>query len=356
MRKLIRIIAFTMLLCIAACGEERAVCHLSGTAPEGGDTLYLYGLDRRYEKVDTIVADKDGRFEHTIATDTLFPTNLLLPTGKNILLYVEPDASASVERDSLGNYRVESNVRMQQIYDSMAARLNGLSPYKHLAEIESFVEKNPLSEASIMLWRNYLVETYKPSKRDIHTILNKFGGKLMDNDYVIDYKEHSEENRIKTNVLYTSMPAFNFTSLDGRKITNATYKEKFLVLSFWASWDSLSLEHLKNITAIDTLYKKEEVTFLNISLDCDTAAWSAVVRKDSIPGDNICDGKMWNNPLVKRYDISRIPYTVIVNPQLLNIHYNISPSKIEHTMDSLVKDNKEKIKKKEEEKKRKKRK
>jgi hypothetical protein len=88
MRKLIRIIAFTMLLCIAACGEERAVCHLSGTAPEGGDTLYLYGLDRRYEKVDTIVADKDGRFEHTIATDTLFPTNLLLPTGKNILLYV----------------------------------------------------------------------------------------------------------------------------------------------------------------------------------------------------------------------------------------------------------------------------
>ena len=40
----------------------------------------------------------------------------------------------------------------------------------------------------------------------------------------------------------------------------------------------------------------------------------------------------------------------------INRKCNIPPSKIEHTMDSLVKDNKEKIKKKEEEKKRKKRK
>lgn len=365
MRRLIHIIAFTLLLFAAACSEKRPVYTLSGTTPEGGDTLYLYGLDRRYDRMDTIIADANGQYGHSIVCDTLFPASLLMPDGKPVLLYVEPDAVATIERDSLGRYSVESSGTLQQLYDSMAAHLNSLPPYKHFAEIEKFVESNPLNEVSIMLWRRYLVEIYKPSRRDIHSIMNKFGGRLLDNDYVIDYKERNDDNRSRTGVLYSSMPAFEFTTIDSTKITNAAYKEDFLVLTFWASWDSLSLNHLKNVTAIDTLYKKKtkkekkdkkevEIKFLNISLDCDTAAWKAAVCKDSIPGDNVCDGKMWDNPLVKRYDIGRIPYSVIVNPQLLNVRYNISPDGLAHTMDSLVNDHKEKLKAKEKESKKKK--
>lgn len=351
MRNILHILAFTLLLC--ACGEELPLYRLNGKVEGSSDTLYLYGLDRRYEYVDTIVADEEGRFEYIIATDTLFPANLLMPTGKEIFVYVEPDASSTLERDSLGIYRITGNGVMQQTYDSMATLLNSLSPYKHFAEIEKFVESNPLNEVSIMLWRKYLIEIHKPSRRDIYSIMNKFGGRLMDNDYVIDYKEKNEDSRLRTGVLYSSMPAFEFTTLDSTKVTNANYKEKFLVLSFWASWDSLSTDHLKNITAIDSLYKDSELAFLNISLDCDTAAWKAAIRRDSIPGDHVCDGKMWNNPLVKRYDIGRIPYSVIVNPQLLNVHYNISPDKIKNEMDSLVSDHKEKEKEKEKEEKKK---
>ena len=365
MRRLIHIIAFTLLLFAAACSEKRPVYTLSGAIPEGGDTLYLYGLDRRYDRMDTIVSDVDGRYGHSIVCDTLFPASLLMPDGKSILLYVEPDAVATIERDSLGHYSVESSGTLQHLYDSMATLLNSLPPRKHFAEIEKFVESNPLNEVSIMLWRRYLVEIYKPLRRDIHSIMNKFGGRLLDNDYVIDYKERNDDNRSRTGVLYSSMPVFEFTTIDSTKITNAAYKEDFLVLTFWASWDSLSLNHLKNVTAIDTLYKKKtkkekkdkkevEIKFLNISLDCDTAAWKAAVRKDSIPGDNVCDGKMWDNPLVKRYDIGRIPYSVIVNPQLLNVRYNISPDGLAHTMDSLVNDHKEKLKAKEKESKKKK--
>ncbi len=356
MKNLLHILTLTLLLCLAACGEKLPLYQLEGTVPDGGDTLYLYGLDRRYEYIDTIVADADGKFEYIIATDTLFPANLLLPTGKEIFIYVEPDVSATLEPDSTGRYRIAGNGPMQQTYDSMATLLSSLPPYKHFAEIEKFVSGNPLNEVSIMLWKEFLVEVYKPSKRDIHSIMNKFGGRLMDNDYVIDYKERNDDSRMRTEVLYTSMPAFEFTTLDSTRITNADYKEKFLVLSFWASWDSLSTEHLKSITAIDSLYKENEVTFLNISLDCDTAAWKTAIRKDSIPGDHVCDGKMWNNPLIKRYSIGRIPYSVIVNPQLLNVHYNISPDKIGHKMDSLVNDHKEKEKEKKKKEKEKKRK
>ena len=81
----------------------------------------------------------------------------------------------------------------------------------------------------------------------------------------------------------------------------------------------------------------------------EATAQTMAKSEDSIPGDNVCDGKMWDNPLVKRYDIGRIPYSVIVNPQLLNVRYNISPDGLAHTMDSLVNDHKEKLKAKEKE-------
>jgi hypothetical protein len=57
--------------------------------------------------------------------------------------------------------------------------------------------------------------------------------------------------------------------------------------------------------------------------------------------------KMWNNALVKRYNVNTLPYSVIIGPQLMSVSYNIAPDKLGHKLDSLINRHEEEKKKQE---------
>lgn len=348
MRAAHTIVALLVLLCVS-CSDNIRTFHLSGSGTGADDTLYLYGMDNRYPQMDTIVAGEDGKFSHTVPADTLFPLGLLMPTGKEIVIYAEPDISAAVTLDSTrkNSWKVTSGTT-QHTYDSIAAILEPLGVAQRQEKITSFVEENPLNEVGIMLFRRYLMEHPAATNRHMREITNKFGGRLQDNDYILATKKKLEQKSSTANILYASMPSFDYKEMDdSTKISNKRYKEKFTVLSFWASWDTLSRKHLKTITDTCRRYKKEQVTLLNISLDHDTAQWRNIVLADSIGGDNVCDMKMWNNALVKRYNVNTLPYSVIIGPQLMSVSYNVAPDKLGHKLDSLINRHEEEKKKQE---------
>ena len=394
----IAIIVSILLVLFTSCAEKNIYYYsINGSGVTSGDTLYLYGLDCRYEYIDTILADNEGNFKHEIYADTVFPLSLIMPTGEALVLYAEPTLEATiyldstrqdtldcVQKDTLDctqkdtldctqkdtldctqkdtlhctqkdtlhctqkkKWRVKGG-KLQQTYDSMAARIEKV-PAQTFQEIDSFVSYNPMSEINIMLLRRYLVESSSPSTRDIREILNKLGGKLNDNDYIIYVRELIDKKRLTSTIIYSSVPSFNFTALDNStKINNSRYKNKFLVINFWASWDSLSNEHVKQMTGLIEKHRRDTLMMLNVSLDHDTAMWRQKVSADTILGDNVCDLEMWNNNLVKRYGVSSLPYSVLINPKSLNISYNTTPEKLNQSLDSIINAFKEEKKKEEE--------
>lgn len=332
------IIASILLVLFASCAGDGLYYSISGTGVASGDTLYLYGLDRRYEYMDTILADKDGSFEYEIYADTVFPLSLLMPTGDALLLYAEPAVEAIVVPDSVkkGKWSVRGG-KLQQAYDSMAARIEKLSPARRFEEIDSFVRRDPMSEVNVMLMRRYMVESPTPNIRNIRDISNLFAGRLKDNDYLADFQAIVEKKRSLTTIIYTSVPVLNYVAMDDTtRIMNSRYKDKFLVINFWASWDSLSCDHVKRMSRLSNRYTADKLMMLNVSLDHDTAQWRQRVFADTILGDNVCDLKMWDNNLVRRYDVSTLPYSVLVNPQLLNISYDTNPEKLDASLDSIM--------------------
>lgn len=334
----IAIVVSILLALLVSCTGGEAYYNISGSGVASGDTLYLYGLDRRYEYMDTIFADEDGTFDYDVYADTVFPMSLLMPTGEALVLFAEPAVAATVVPDSVQQGKwVVTGGQLQHVYDSMAARIEKLPIAKRYNEIDSFVRRDPMNEVNIMLWRRYLVESPTPDFRNIRNVSNLFGGRLNDDDFIVDFKEFADKKRSLATVIYSSVPVFNFVAMDDTtKISNARYRDKFLVLNFWASWDSLSCEHMKQMSSLYKRCKADEFMMLNVSLDHDTAQWRQKVLADSILGDNVCDLKMWDNVLVKRYDVSSLPYSVLVNPQLLNISYDTNPEKLDASLDSIM--------------------
>ena len=406
MRNIATIVSILLVLFTSCTENNIHYYRINGSGVASGDTLYLYGLDSRYEYMDTILADKDGNFRHEIYADTVFPLSLLMPTGEALVLYAEPTLEATIFPDttqinspvstqlSLPDSTQQSTAdsiqqnqpdsiqqslpdsiqqslpdsiqqkkwcviggKLQYAYDSIAAHLEKFPASRHYEEIDSFVRKNPMNEVNIMLLRRYLVETSSPNNRNIREILNKLGGKLQDDEYIKYTQELLENKRSASTVIYSSLPSFNFTAIDdSTKILNSRYKNKFLIINFWASWDSLSCEHIKKMSSLTEKHRRDSLMMLNISLDYDTAQWRQKVLTDTILGDNVCDLKIWDNNVVKRYGISNLPYSVLVNPKSLNIIYDTKPEELNVSLDSIIDAFKKEVKREKEREKEKERK
>ena len=117
MRNIAKIVSILLVL-LTSCAENNIYYYrINGSGVAPGDTLYLYGLDRRYEYIDTILADNEGNFKYEIYADTVFPLNLIMPTGEALVLYAEPTLEATIFPDSIQQDTLDSF--QQNVTDSI---------------------------------------------------------------------------------------------------------------------------------------------------------------------------------------------------------------------------------------------
>ncbi len=334
-----------ILLLIAGCKEAVSLYTLEGVYGNGNDTLYLFGLDNRHDRIDTVTTKNDGTFTYTLETDTIVSLGLLLPSNEILQIFAEPNVNATMKKEDNGWKISGSNI--QQQYDSIMAKTESADGARLLQDvIDTFSIHNPYSEINIPLLRRYFIEIPKIRKSIISDKITKLGGTLQDNSYLSNIKSKvSSKNRNITNRI---LPTFNITLPDSSQITKIKYHDKYLLITFCASWDSAGKQKMRELNRIGA--KKDTATFamLNISLDYDTAHWNRYIAADSIAGDNVCDTKMWENDLVKNYDIESLPFNILVGPYMHILQFNVTSDYLNEELDSFITKHK-KVKKEREE-------
>lgn len=343
------IFLFIISVCLIACKKSLSQYTLSGKYGSGGDTLYIFGLDYRHNRIDTLSTDEKGNFEYSIETDTVIPLTMVLPDGTMLPLYAEPEIKATFNNDEQ-NFGIKGG-NVQTLYDSIIDILSNISERSQLNDsIDAFIKKHPLSEVNIHLLQKYFIETPDAKNSLINQRLEYLGGRLQDNDYLSFIK--SKTNTKKSNTLRRAFPTFDYTIEDSTKITRNRYLGKYMLVTFWASWDSASLPHLRELRSLESNLDTAYFRMLNISFDHDTATWHRTIVKDSIKGDNVCDTKAWDSSLANEIAIEKLPFSILVNTYQRIEKYDIGLSNIEEHIDSLIEIQKKKDKKKKESEKR----
>ena len=332
--KKILLLTLCSLLLLAACDNTPRYT-ISGKIGNNADTLYLFGFDSRYDKIDKIASDAEGVFSHTIKADTITPLGLALPDGEIITLYAEPGTEARLIADSLrGKGWIVKGGAVQAQYDSIARLLNGAgSNSDRLVHIDRFIGNNPYSNVNIEVLRKYLAEKPNANNGHITKRIGNLGGTLQDHEFFLSRKEQLEQKN--SNTPSKLLPSFNYTTATGKSINAKEYKTKLLILNFWAAWDSISTAETKEIGKIIAERDPADIALLNISLDYDKELWKHTIARDSIDGDNVCDSKAWENDLAKRFSITSLPYTIAISPYQRVDSYNIGTKELATTLDSL---------------------
>jgi hypothetical protein len=197
---------------------------------------------------------------------------------------------------------------------------------------------------NIYLLQHYFVDIDNARGSLVRNRIEMMGGTLQDNSYIASIKRAVSVKQ--QNIQHRSAPEFELQAMDGTVLRRADYRDKYLLMTFWASWDSASVNYLRELKAVSETADTANFKMISISLDYDTLAWKQKVSSDTLPGSHVCDAKMWESRIVKEFTISKLPFTVLVNPYMRVDEFNVSPEWLAVNIDSLTASYQSKLKKK----------
>ena len=135
-------------------------------------------------------------------------------------------------------------------------------------------------------------------------------------------------------------PDFSQNDVNGRPVKLSSFRGKYLLIDFWASWcGPCRAENPKLVKAFRQL-KGKNFAILGISLDGqDTrAAWIKAIRDDGLAWMQLSDLKRHDNAVAVRYGIRAIPQNVLIDTKGTVIARNIEPANMVVKIEQLSKD------------------
>lgn len=305
--------SFFLLLCLCSCKDKADTFILEGNVTSlANDTLYVYGADALYERIDTVLAT-DGAFRYTAAVDTVTPMWVLFPNMHREMVFADKGLTATMQGDTAAAGHISIVGGEQNALLSRFCQLTDtISDDKRITAIaDSFIRSNPYSEVSIHLLREYFVQLPQPNYTKIKTLIASMSGNLQDNNY-IKQLQHTLAT-YKPLAKNSSVNSYNVRDREGKNVSSSDYKETYLLITFWASWDEESRQRQRELIAIKEKYKKHNFDILSISLDTDRKAWLQAIAEDSVTWRQACDLEGWGTGIVERMQVYHLPANFLLN-------------------------------------------
>lgn len=303
------------VLLLVSCMDNRPQsASISGTIPGFNDApIYVYGGDF-YNRVDTIPVLK-GKVNCTIEVDTLSLVYMYLPNGTHKPLFVAPGNKLTIEEDS-GRLLVkgskendELNRFVQEIATAKFVSLKeGIEK-----KLRDYVKEHPDSYVTICLLKKYLYDTDEPNLKLLGTLLQKLTGANRDREIVVQLESQIEEHQQRS--IGQTFPYYSFKDNMGKAINRLHFKEKFLLVHFWASWDEESRLYNEELRRFVRQEKgNKNLAFMGYSLDSDRNAWLQAIREDSLSWVQVFDSLGFHASLVQQCAVYSLPDNMLISP------------------------------------------
>lgn len=153
-------------------------------------------------------------------------------------------------------------------------------------------------------------------------------------------KELDEVIAYKALQVGNEAPAFSIRGMDGREIELKNYVGKYVLLDFWASWCGPCRREMPNVVKLYRECGGKDFEIIGISLDQKEGDWKKAVKEMGMTWPQACDFLVWESPVARKYNLSAVPYTVLVGPDGRIEALNLRGGQLVNTIRTLLKNKK----------------
>ncbi len=116
--------------------------------------------------------------------------------------------------------------------------------------------------------------------------------------------------------LGATAPEFAEADTAGKVISLSSFRGKYVLIDFWASWCGPCRRENPNVVKAYNTYKGKNFTILGVSLDRPNAKdkWLAAIHKDGLTWNHVSDLKFWDSKAAGLYAVRGIPQNFLLDP------------------------------------------
>ncbi|MGE0562479.1 MAG: redoxin domain-containing protein [Flavobacteriales bacterium] len=199
--------------------------------------------------------------------------------------------------------------------------------------IEEFVAKNSSSVVAPYLSLRYLLSSYEIPQ--IETLIASFKDDAKKSIYMTNITDRLAV--LKNSQVGSPAPDFSMNDANGNPISLSSFKGKYVLIDFWASWCGPCRAENPNVVAAYKKFSKKGFDIFGVSLDENKDKWLAAIQKDGLTWQHVSDLKGWANAAAKLYGVNSIPHSVLLDKEGVIIAKNLRGEELHKKLGEVLK-------------------
>lgn len=370
------------ILGLVACNKEQI--KISGKINKAEKmVLHLDEVDVYESKpVDSVLLSPSGKFKFTLKSREAGFYQLRLSPDKIIVLFPLPGDHIKIQADaddllsSLtvdGSNETEQITKLIRLLDDTRSRLDSISVEYNQAQSDSMKIRLNKEYANILerhrknsiayILTHYnslsslyaLYQQYQPGYyvfykatdmqffRIVSDSLEKY---YPGSRHVRALKAYTDNmiNKYKSQVLLqsaqtrNSLPELALPDMAGDTVYLTSFKGNYVLLSFWASYNTASVKQNLELKKIYNQYRHRGFEIVQVSFDNSFDDWRSAVRYDELPWVSVLDTRYPNSIVAGNYNITSLPANYLIGKDNTSIlAKDLSPAELRDKLKELLK-------------------